>query len=125
MSFNWGRQEEGLIEPSGNGCQGSILAVPNELRGGTAVVFANPNTTKRDRSNMRLAVSTDDAKTWSYGRVIYPGPAAYSDMAFADSGLVTLVYERGKEGPYEQISVDQMNLAWVMANEPTYRYNAK
>jgi hypothetical protein len=126
MSFNWGRYEEDLIEPTGNGCQGSLLAVPNEIRGGTAVVFANPFTTKRDRSNLRLAVSTDNARSWfDGGRVVYQGPSAYSDMAFADNGLITLVYERGKEGPYEEIAVDQLNLAWLMANQPTYRYNAE
>ena len=120
MTFTGGRYEKNLIEPTKQACQGSLLTIPQaattKFQNETFALFANPATVHEKRSNMRIAVSVDNCSTWMPGKVVHAGPAAYSDMAFTDDGLITLVYERGDKEPYETIAVDQINLAWLLGN---------
>jgi sialidase-1 len=94
-------------------CQGSILreAQPAAEGAKPRLLFVNP--TAGSRTNLTVRVSTDDGKTWSAGRVIQPGPAAYSSVAFLKDGTIGVLYETGKVHPYEKTSFARFNLEWL------------
>lgn len=101
---NWTapRVDQQLLEPI---CFGTILSL-----GGKRLVFANPDNLQkgrtdgepgknRDRKNLTVQFSSDNAATWQSKRVIEPGWSGYSDLAQASDGKVLLFYELGaKDG---------------------------
>jgi sialidase-1 len=98
------RWDDALIEPI---CHASVLALPGPGPGAAPLLFANP--ADRDR-RIRLTVrrSDDRARSWSAGRVLWEGPAAYSDLAALPSREVLCAFERGAKSPYEKISVSRI-----------------
>ena len=46
------------------------------------------------RRNLALWSSTDGGFVWVRGETIYPGAAAYSDMAHLGQGRLGILYER-------------------------------
>lgn len=72
-------------------CEGSMI---NYRKGGQNVlIFANPNSqTKREKLTVRI--SQNDGKSWSAGREIYAGSAAYSDLVVQQDGQIGVLYER-------------------------------
>jgi len=72
-------------------CEGSMI---NYRKGGQNVlIFANLNSqTKREKLTVRI--SQNDGKSWSAGREIYAGSAAYSDLVIQQDGRVGILYER-------------------------------
>ena len=61
------------------------------------LLFSGPDH-PHQRVNMTVRLSRDDGRTWSAGKTVDPGPAAYSDLVVQEDGLVGLLYERGNEG---------------------------
>jgi hypothetical protein len=41
------------------------------------------------------------------------GPSAYSDLAVLPDGTICCLYEAGKEGPYETITLARFPLEWL------------
>jgi sialidase-1 len=74
-------------------------------------LFCNPASAGRDTLTVR--VSGDGARTWSAGRVLEPGRAAYSDLAVAPDGSVLCLFERGEESPYERLTLARFAPEWV------------
>ena len=62
---------------------------------------------------MTVRVSYDECKTWSAGKVLHPGPSAYSDLAVAADGTVLCLYERGGEHAYETITLARFTTDWL------------
>ncbi|TDG00785.1 sialidase family protein [Paenibacillus piri] len=88
--------DDALTEPV---CQGSVL---EDGLGG--ILFSNPASKAREK--LTVQISTDGCRTWSVQQVLHDGPAAYSDLALADSGNTVLcLYECGEARPYEQIKL--------------------
>jgi len=82
-----------LIDPV---CQASaLLLAPGQ------VLFSNSASKKRE--NMTVRLSTDNAKTWPHALVLWPGRAAYSDLALLPNGDIACLYERGDKSHYERI----------------------
>ncbi len=90
--------DEALTEPI---CMASIVRLD-----GKRIVFANPDNLERaagkatpgqsrDRKNLTVRISSDDAKTWESSRVIEPGFAGYSDLAVTPDGTILCFFERG------------------------------
>jgi sialidase-1 len=104
LSFPETGWDEQLIEPI---CQASII---RHSTGG--VIFANPASTARERFTVRL--SRDECRTWSAGRLLHPGPAAYSDLAVRGDGAICCLYERGEASPYETLTLARFDLDWLM-----------
>ena len=101
--------DDGLPEPI---CMGSILGLPGRI------LFANPNNpTGRERKNLSVWLSTDDAKTWPVVKSIDPGISAYSDLAVANDGTILCFYERGglEKNHYRThwLTVARFNLEWL------------
>jgi sialidase-1 len=74
------------------------------------LVFVNPT---RGRANLTVRLSSDDGKTWSAGRTIQPGPAAYSSAALLKDGTLGVLYETGKVHPYEKIAFARFSMEWI------------
>ncbi|QQL50302.1 sialidase family protein [Mucilaginibacter ginkgonis] len=87
-----------LTEPI---CQGSLLnyTMTNKK---TVLLFSNP-ASQTKRADLTLRLSKDYGKTWAASRVIYPGPAAYSDIA-VNNNQVGCLYEAGATKPYEGVA---------------------
>ncbi len=108
---DYGKADE-LIEPV---CQASLIRFTEErFHRKNRILFSNPASTSRD--HMRVRISYDECKTWSVSRLLHEGPAAYSDIAVLPDMSVLVFYERGKEHPYETISLAGFNLEWLTDN---------
>jgi sialidase-1 len=93
-------------------CQASILREPPVAPGAKPrLVFIGP--AGGSRTNLTAKISSDDGKTWSAGRTIQPGPAAYSGAAFLKDGTIGVLYETGKVHPYEKVAFARFNLEWI------------
>lgn len=49
----------------------------------------------RGRKNLTVEISYDEGKTWSGGKVIDAGPAAYSSLCICQDGTIAVHYEPG------------------------------
>jgi sialidase-1 len=100
---------DALIEPV---CQASLISASPPGRGPNGrLLFSNPASTRR--ANLTVRWSQDDGRTWTASRAIYEGPSAYSSLAMLDGRSAGLLYERGKEGPYEKIVFARIGLNWI------------
>lgn len=109
VDFRW---DETLVEPI---CQASLVRLSDKQTGDrNRVLFANPASTSRERMTIRL--SDDECRSWSSGKVLHAGPAAYSDLAVAADGTICCLYERGDEHPYETLTLARFDLDWLMVD---------
>jgi len=98
-------------------CQASLLRVllpaPDGERPG--VLFANPaHPGPWDaRANLTVRLGWDEGQTWPIARQVTAGPAAYSCLAPLRDGTIGLLYESGREHPYEKITFARFNAAWL------------
>ena len=83
--------------------QGSVACVQGRL------VFAGPSVTGA-RRRMAVRTSGDDGATWTEQHVVWPGPAAYSDLVDLGAGTLGLLYEYGTDGPYERIGFVRLDV---------------
>jgi sialidase-1 len=97
-----------LLEPV---CQASTCCLYGAGTGRSRVLFSNPASRTRDHLTVRL--SHDEGQTWPLARLLHAGPAAYSDLYVTGEGAILCLYERGREGPYEAISLARFNLEWL------------
>jgi len=96
-----------LIEPI---CQASIqrFSWPG-AESKNVILFSNPASTRRNKMTVRA--SFDDGKSWTVKRQLNAGPSAYSDLAVLNNGTVLCLYERGKRGAYDEISLAKFELS--------------
>lgn len=108
---SWGelRADPMLIEPI---CQGSLHRYSFRAEGKGRLLFLNPACVDA-RKNMTLRISYDDGQTWSHSQVLYPGPAAYSDLTRLPDGQIGCFYEAGYAYPYEGIVFETVNLSEI------------
>lgn len=102
-----------LIEPV---CQASVLRhVADD--GEILFLFSNPADVKRVRLTVRASLNR--CKTWSAGRLLFPGTCGYSDLCSLSGGTVGCLYERERDGqPYGAIDFARMPLAWLLDAAP-------
>ncbi len=98
-------------------CQASVCRYPAERAGGASLVlYSGPAATTAahsGRNHLTLRLSRDDCRTWPEARVLWEGPAAYSDLAVARDGSICCLYEQGEEHPYERLTLARLDLAWL------------
>lgn len=94
-----------LLEPV---CQASLLRYGLEP---PRLLFSNPASTKRERMTVKL--SQDDGKTWSAGKVLHEGPAAYSCLSVLADRSIGCLYERGTKSIYERLTFARFALDWL------------
>jgi len=96
-----------LVEPV---CQASVVSVPVGASG--VLLFCNPASTERERLTVRA--SLDGGRTWPASELLWPGPAAYSDLAALPDGRIACLAEQGDGMPYERIRLQVFALEWLM-----------
>jgi sialidase-1 len=79
--------------------------------GKSRILFSNP--ANPERVQMTVRVSYDEAQTWASGQCIHWGPSAYSDLCLLPDGYIGLLYEKGRERPYETITFARVPLDWL------------
>jgi sialidase-1 len=78
-----------LVDPGSNASL--IRYTTDENR--SILLFSNSNH-HDERKNMTVRASFDEGKTWTNGKTIYPGSAAYSSMAVLQNGNIGLFFEK-------------------------------
>lgn len=79
-------------------CEGSMLnyTLPD---GRSTLLFSNSSSNIRDdRRDLTISASLDGGKTWPKHTILYPGPAAYSDLVIIHKNQLDILWERGDEG---------------------------
>jgi hypothetical protein len=76
-------------------------------------------TRTRDRENITLWVSFDGGTTWPIKRLVFGGPAAYSNLGVgragsAAQGKIFLAYDGGPLGRNSAVQVAVVNLSWLL-----------
>ncbi len=95
---------EDLVEPI---CNASMINYAPGGRKTSKILFSNPADSAR-RINLTLKLSKNGGRTWRKVFTLTEGPAAYSDLCVMPDGSVIVLYESGKESPYENISVSRI-----------------
>ncbi len=65
------------------------------------------------RKGMTLWTLYDDDRDFKNPRLLWDGPAAYSDLTILQDGTVGVLWEKGTEHPYQQIVFTCVDLSWV------------
>jgi sialidase-1 len=79
-----------LPEPS---CQGSIIRLTSTSRFcRNRILLCHPSTPAA-RTCLTVRVSYDECRSWPVSKVLYSGPAAYSDLAVTADGRVLCLFE--------------------------------
>lgn len=114
--------DQQLLEPI---CMASIVRVSEKP---SRIIFANPHNLtradgkdtpglRRDRKNLMLKLSYDEAQTWAVNKALEPGPSAYSDLAVGRDGTIFCFYEAaGADGSLSnsgRLVLARFNLEWL------------
>ncbi len=102
LTWTGPKDAEELVDPV---CQASIIRYQwSEENKKSKILFLNPASADNGkRHNLTLRMSYNEGKTWSEIRTIFPGPSAYSSLSVTTNNKVALLYEAGKNNPYEKI----------------------
>lgn len=100
------KNEPSLIDPS---CNGAIVRYKSK-KYGNLLLFSNPDS-KNGRVNLTVKYSKDEGKTWSKGKVIYAGSAAYSDIEVLENGQIGVFFEKEE---YTENVFARFSIKWLM-----------
>ena len=105
-----------LIDPS---CNASIIRYSSKKAGNdkNRLLFSNAND-KADRKNLTVKISYDEGKTWSKGKTIYAGSAAYSSMTVLANGDIGLFFEKEN---YKENVFTSFSLNWLTDGKDKYK----
>jgi len=81
------------------------------------LLFVN-TCSENQRENLTIRISYDEGETWSEGKTIYEGSAAYSSLTILDSGDIGLFFERDD---YTKNSFVRFSLEWLTDGEDSLR----
>ncbi|MBI1348188.1 exo-alpha-sialidase [bacterium] len=125
------RFDEALLEPV---CMAGLVRVrlPDAQHSGL-LAFSNPHNLERldgkaapgkgrDRVNVTVKLSEDEAATWPVQRLLEPGFSGYSDLAALPDGTMLCFYERGSTDGKTiyrtgRLTVARFNEAWVRGQD--------
>jgi sialidase-1 len=74
------------------------------------VLHCSPGDQNLTRRQLTLRLSYDECQTWSAGKIIYNGPAAYSDLAVLADNTICCLFERDF---YGSIMFTRFSLPWL------------
>ncbi|MEY4484642.1 MAG: hypothetical protein RL693_2094 [Verrucomicrobiota bacterium] len=116
--------DDALLEPI---CMASMVRYSLDK---PRILFCNPDNLSRadgkeapgksrDRKNLSIKLSDDEAKTWTVNKVLEPGPSMYSDIAVTPKGTILCFY--GRSGTNTGLSffaggyltLARFNLEWL------------
>ena len=98
--------EPALIDPA---CNASLIRYTSTAEGynKNRLLFSNAKT-KNARRNMTVRVSYDEGASWTDGKTIYAGAAAYSSLTVLKNGEIGLLFEKDdyKENVFVRFSLE-------------------
>ncbi|MCU0377607.1 MAG: glycoside hydrolase [Bacteroidales bacterium] len=114
---------------SSYGCMGGMIRLP--VDGYDILVYSNLDTgagempesvggsITREREKITLWVSFDGGESWPVKRLVFDGPAGYSNLAAgrtgtASEGKIYMLYEGGPDGRNSAVQVAVCNLGWIL-----------
>lgn len=124
---NWStpRFDDALLEPI---CMAGLVRYRHD--GQSLILFSNPDNLEkangkaepgksRDRKNLTIKLSRDEAATWPVSRVLEAGPGAYSDLAVTSRGTILCFYGTGDNLSFagSRLRLARFNLEWLTAVE--------
>lgn len=120
------RFHDQLLEPI---CFGSMVRLSLAASGGkNRLLFSNPDNLEktgspaepgknRDRKNLTVQLSYDEAETWTAKKVIEPGWSGYSDLTVGKDGAIYCFFERGGLGDNHfrtaSLTLVRFDLEWL------------
>ena len=118
------RFDDALLEPI---CMAGIVRYSTENPGGkNRILFSNPDNLERadgkaeagknrDRKNVSVKLSYDEAQTWPVNKTIEPGASMYSDIAVTHAGTILCFYGRGTKPGFagDALTLARFNLEWL------------
>jgi sialidase-1 len=106
------RRAPKLIDPGANA---SFIRYTSKQEGyeKNRLLFSNAKS-KKKRENLTVRLSYDEGKTWTKGKTIYPGPAAYSTLTVLENGDIGVLFE--KDG-YTENTFVRFSLDWLTEGE--------
>ncbi|PID29699.1 MAG: sialidase [Candidatus Cloacimonadota bacterium] len=102
------RVDSTLIDP---GCNASIINVRSEGR--DILLFCNAKD-QNERRNLTVRLSYDQGRTWTEGKTVYAGEAAYSSMTVLDNGDIGIFFEKDD---YRILTFARLSMGWLFAEE--------
>jgi len=84
------RAELALTDPA---CNAAIIRY--KFKTLNCLLFMNADS-KDNRKNLTIKISYDEGKTWTKGKTIYAGSAAYSDLVVMKNGDIGLLFEKNE-----------------------------
>jgi sialidase-1 len=117
--------DNALLEPI---CMASMVRFSSQPAGDkNRILFSNPDNLSRadgketpgghrDRKNLSIKLSYDEAQTWPVNKVLEAGPSAYSDLAVLPDGTILCFYERPK-----LLTIARFNLEWLTDGKDSLR----
>lgn len=84
------RPETKLTDPGNNA---SIIRYPREDENEKDILLFSNSNDAEQRKNLSVRISYDEGETWSEGKTIYPGSAAYSDLTVLENGDIGVFFE--------------------------------
>jgi sialidase-1 len=124
---NWTtpRFDDALLEPI---CMAGLVRYRHD--GQSLILFSNPDNLEkangkaepgksRDRKNLTIKLSRDEAATWPVSRVLEAGPGAYSDLAVTPRGTILCFYGTGDNLSFagSRLRLARFNLEWLTAGK--------
>ena len=122
---NWStpKFDDALIEPI---CMAGIVRYQHA--GQSLILFSNPHNLEggregkpepgksRDRKNLSLKLSRDEAQTWQVNKLLEDGPSAYSDLAVTPAGTILCFYGAGNKRHFSgsTLRLARFNLEWLL-----------
>jgi sialidase-1 len=102
------RPEPALVDPA---CNAGLLTMASNGSdsAATLLIFSNANSANQ-RANLSIRHSRDSGTTWSKGKTVYAGAAAYSVLAALPDGGVGLLFEKDD---YQEIAFVRLSLDWI------------
>ena len=128
--------DDALLEPI---CMAGIVRYSTEASGGkNRILFSNPHNLdradgkaepgkNRDRKNVSVKLSYDEAQTWPVNKAIEPGASMYSDIAVTPAGTILCFY--GRSGNNSglaafaggRLTLARFNLEWLTNGQDSPR----
>ena len=81
------------------------------------LVLAAPSDAE-ERIDLRVHLSDNGGATWRRGALVAAGPGAYSDLVALPGGVLGILYEVGRGGPYERIDFTTVGIERLEAADP-------
>ena len=110
-THRWFSPVTGVIDPPVVQCSVLMMEQSDDSKSSGLLLFCGPDTdgpSGPGRSDLRVRLSTDEAKTWRDGPLLHEGPAAYSDMVriTTEGDNVGILFECGDSGggAYDRIA---------------------